>query len=81
MIAGTEIKIEEVVGANTDEAWIIQLYPTDKDKAVASNPAEAIFILARKMGFDKVTLEGCYDLVDPHRTRRREAIMASRDQS
>lgn len=78
MSYGKEIRVEEVVGANTDLAWVIQLYPTDKDRAVAIHPGEAMFILARKLGFDKVTLEGCNELVDPNRTRRREAIEASR---
>ena len=75
-MANGDIKIEPVVGAETDTAWIIGIYPTDKDKAVATDPAQALFILANKMGFgDKVTLDGCYNLVG---IGRRAAINATK---
>jgi hypothetical protein len=58
-----EIRIQEVVSAETDKAWIVAHYPVDKDKAVAICPGEALFIVARKMGLKKVTLRGCKHLV------------------
>ena len=74
-MASDYLKIEEVVGAESDSAWVIGFYPTDKDKAAATDPAQAMFIVARKLGFDKVTLDRCYDLVG---LGRRAAIAATK---
>ncbi len=69
------IKIEECVGAETDTAWIIGT-TTGQDKAVATCPAEAVFIVARKMGLEQVTLQGCYKLVG---IGRRAAVEATKE--
>ena len=71
-----QIKIEEVVGAETEHAWIIAHYPSDADKAVATCPAEALFIVATKMGLEQVTLADCKRLL---KVGRRAAIMDQKD--
>lgn len=71
-----DIKIEECVGAETDKAWIIGHYPSDKDKAVATCPAEALFIVSRKMGLEQVTMQGCYKLLG---VGRRAAVEATKE--
>ncbi len=69
-----KLEIELVVGAETDRAWIIGLWPTDKDKAVATDPAQLIFIVATKLGID-VKLDRCYELVG---LGRRAAVAATK---
>ncbi len=73
-IAVEYLKIEEMVGAETDRAWVIGIYPGD-DKAAVTDPAQAMFIVARKLGFENVTLDKCYELVG---LGRRAAIAATK---
>ncbi len=61
-MAAEYLKIEEMVGAEMDRAWVIGFYPSD-DKAAATDPAQAMFIVARKLGFESVTVDKCYELV------------------
>ncbi len=79
MSSENEIKIEECVGAETDTAWIIQRGFKD-DKAVATCPAEALFIVARKMGFEQVELQGCYSLLGIGRRAAVEATKRKHEQ-
>ena len=74
-MASDYLKIEEVVGAESDSAWVIGFHPLDKDKAAATDPGQAMFIVARKLGFENVTIEKCYELVG---LGRRAAIAATK---
>jgi hypothetical protein len=58
-----KIYIEECVGADTDHAWIIEKGHSDPKKAVATCPAEALFIVTSKMGLEQVSMEGCCRLL------------------